>query len=77
MIAIFSASDDVFLNLITFRNMSTLTWLVLYANLDRGGNDPQACNTAGTDCPNVPAQNLCGNNNNACNYGVSSQNVSP
>ncbi len=47
----------------------------LYANLARGGKDKQACNN-GSDCPSVPAPNLCGNGS-ACNYGVSSSNVSP
>lgn len=47
----------------------------LYANLDRGKEDPQACN-GGNDCKSVPALNLCGNGN-VCNYGVSSPNVSP
>jgi len=50
----------------------------IYANLERGGNDSQACNVSGTDCPNVPAANLCGNGVTlSCNYGISSPNVSP
>ena len=48
----------------------------LYASLDRGDEDPQACNANGADCQSVPAANLCGNGN-VCNYGVSSPNVSP
>jgi len=46
----------------------------LYANLDRGGNDPQACNNNGAACLNVPGGADCGG---TCNYGVSSPNVSP
>ncbi len=51
----------------------------LYTNLERGGNDPQACNVSGTDCPHVPGNpgsNLCGGGS-SCNYGLSSPNVSP
>ena|SRR5256885_14295713 len=45
----------------------------LYASLDRGGQDPQACNIAGTACPNAIAHSLsCGG---ICNYGVSSANT--
>ena len=47
----------------------------LYTNLDRGTNDPQAC-TGGNDCPNVPAPKKCGPNL-ACNFGLSSPNVTP
>lgn len=46
----------------------------IYASLERGGKDPQACNSGGTDCPNVPAANACGG---ACNYGVASTNTQP
>jgi general secretion pathway protein G len=50
----------------------------LYANLQRGGNDPQACNKSGTACTNVASNGIpttqCGG---TCNYGVSSPNVSP
>ncbi|MDO8620790.1 MAG: prepilin-type N-terminal cleavage/methylation domain-containing protein [Candidatus Levybacteria bacterium] len=50
----------------------------LYASLDRAGKDPQACNTSGTDCVNVPAPMSCGYNNDYnCNYGISSPNLSP
>ncbi len=47
----------------------------LYASLDRGGRDSQACNS-GNACPNIPAgaQQAC---RGVCNYGVSSPNVSP
>jgi general secretion pathway protein G len=51
----------------------------LYANLQRGANDPDACNK-GQACksilsdPNSPGANACGG---VCNYGVSSSNVSP
>lgn len=54
----------------------------LYANLERGGKDPQACNTAGTACTSVPQEGgvpvKCGSGaNDHCNFGVSSSNVSP
>lgn len=48
----------------------------LYANLDRGGKDTQACNN-GNACPNVPAGVDCGGAAVPCNYGVSSVNVTP
>lgn len=47
----------------------------LYASLDRGGNDPQACN-GGNACSNVPSGVVCGETTDVCNYGVSSPNVS-
>lgn len=50
----------------------------LYANLGRGGKDPQACNTAGSACSSllgygIPAT-TCGG---TCNFGVSSPNTTP
>lgn len=50
----------------------------LYANLERGSKDSQACN-AGNGCSSLsqsgfPAANACGG---TCNYGVSSSNVAP
>jgi general secretion pathway protein G len=50
----------------------------LYANLQRGGKDPQACNK-GNACSSIgsagfPSAKSCGG---TCNYGVSSSNVSP
>lgn len=46
----------------------------LYANLDRGSKDPQACN-GGQVCSSLTANgNACGG---VCNYGVSSPNVTP
>jgi general secretion pathway protein G len=47
----------------------------LYANLERGSRDSQACN-AGAACPNVPGGVTCGGGS-ACNFGLSSSNVSP
>lgn len=47
----------------------------LYASLDRGGNDPQACFPDGGSCNNAPSDTGCGSG--VCNYGVSSPNVSP
>lgn len=47
----------------------------IYASLDRGANDPQACN-GGDPCGNVPESGTCGDRI-ICNYGVSSPNVSP
>ncbi len=49
----------------------------VYASLDRGGKDPKACNTNGTACSNVPEGTTCGTAGEACNYGISSPNVSP
>jgi type II secretory pathway pseudopilin PulG len=49
----------------------------IYANLDRGGNDQQACFSTGAACSSAVTNNVstaCGGN---CNYGVSSPNVSP
>jgi len=43
----------------------------LYANLQRGANDPQVCR-GGSACTNVPNGVTCGG---VCNYGVSSPNV--
>jgi len=45
----------------------------LYASLDRGSKDSQACNS-GNACSNVPNGATCGD---VCNYGVSSSNTSP
>jgi len=51
----------------------------LYANLERGSADQQACNK-GNACQSIgsgsgfPGANACGG---VCNYGVSSTNVSP
>lgn len=47
----------------------------LYASLDRGGADPQACKSDGSKCNNAPV-GACGTGV-ICNYGVSSPNVSP
>ncbi len=47
----------------------------LYASLDRGSKDPQACN-GGAVCSNASANNVsCGGA--ICNYGVSSPNIAP
>ena len=49
----------------------------IYASLDRGGNDPQACFSTGAACSSAVSSGIgtaCGGN---CNYGVSSPNVSP
>lgn len=45
----------------------------IYASLDRGANDRQACK-GGAKCDNVPGSETCGG---ICDYGVSSPNVSP
>lgn len=48
----------------------------LYASLDRGGKDPQACFSTGDPCTSAVTNNVstaCGGN---CDYGVSSQNIS-
>lgn len=49
----------------------------IYASLNRGVNDPQACFSNGDPCSSAVANSMttaCGGN---CNYGVSSPNVSP
>lgn len=49
----------------------------IYASLDRGGSDPQACFSNGNACSSAVTNNVstaCGGN---CNYGVSSPNASP
>ncbi len=46
----------------------------LYASLERGSADAQACN-GGSACANVPGGASCGGG--TCNYGISSSNVSP
>ena len=48
----------------------------LYASLERGILDPQAC-TGAAGCPNVPSGVTCGTATDLCNYGVTSPNVSP
>lgn len=45
----------------------------LYANLERGAADPQACNS-GNACSNAPT--TCGNSL-PCNFGLTSPNVTP
>jgi len=50
----------------------------LYANLERGVNDPQACNQ-GAACSSAVTFELgtkCGVPSATCNYGISSPNVS-
>ncbi len=46
----------------------------LYASLDRGKFDPQACNS-GNACLNLPSGASCGSG--TCNFGATSPNVSP
>jgi len=49
----------------------------LYANLQRGTSDPQACNKGGA-CISLSTNSLSSNScGGMCNYGVSSPNVSP
>jgi type II secretion system protein G len=53
----------------------------LYASLDRGGNDPEACNKGAT-CKGITANAIpttaCGNGPGVvCNYGVASPDVTP
>ncbi len=56
---------------------STVQAYYLYANLERGSQDPQAC-SGGSTCTNVPAGVYCGASSSyPCNYGVSSPNVNP
>ncbi len=46
----------------------------LYASLDRGGKDPQACHADSSKCDNAPIDASCGG---ICNFGVSSPNLTP
>ncbi len=50
----------------------------LYANLERGNKDPDACNSDGSACDSLTtlgiSQTACGA---TCNYGVSSSNTTP
>lgn len=60
-----------------FSSSSDRQTYYIYASLDRGGNDPQACFASGNSCVSSATNNVataCGGN---CNYGVSSPNVSP
>lgn len=62
----------------TYIYVTDSTWQTywIYASLERGGKDPEACNKSGTACTNVPSGVTCGTNN-VCNYGVSSPNTTP
>ncbi len=48
----------------------------IYASLEDPQDEKNACGTLTKDCPNSPGAYLCGKNI-ACNYGVSSGNISP
>lgn len=48
----------------------------LYATLERGAKDPQACNN-GAECTSIAGNSIPGNScGGPCNYGVTSPNVS-
>lgn len=50
----------------------------LYASLERGEKDPQACRGISNQCSNVPSGVFCGESNDKiCNYGVTSPNTIP
>lgn len=50
----------------------------VYANLDRGGSDPQACFPgANNPCTNAVTYGLSNRCGGVCNYGVSSPNTVP
>ena len=49
----------------------------IYASLDRGGNDSQACFPTGNPCLSAVRNNVAASCGGNCNYGVSSPNVSP
>lgn len=64
-------------NYVYFSSSSDGQTYYIYASLDRGGNDPQACFPNGSACSSAAKRNVataCGGN---CNYGISSPNVSP
>jgi general secretion pathway protein G len=48
----------------------------LYANLDRGKNDPQACN-AGAACTSAVTNGVANSCGGACNFGLTSPNTVP
>ncbi|OGH11244.1 MAG: hypothetical protein A2857_06485 [Candidatus Levybacteria bacterium RIFCSPHIGHO2_01_FULL_36_15] len=48
----------------------------LYANMERGKWDSQAC-AGGLACPNATARGVGNSCGGACNYGVSSSNIIP
>jgi general secretion pathway protein G len=55
----------------------------MYAHLERGSSDAQACNSGGpcsgfsSGISGFPASSACGTGSAVCNYGVTSPNVSP
>ena len=52
----------------------------LYASLDLGGNDSQACFPSGTECLGATGISCCvggSKNCGVCNYGVTSPNITP
>lgn len=58
----------------------------LYARLEKGSKDPQACNNTGASCTNgssctcssIPGGAVCGSSSSDyCNFGISSPNVAP
>jgi prepilin-type N-terminal cleavage/methylation domain-containing protein len=52
----------------------------IYASLERGSKDQNACKPDGSKCDNAPPTSSfpCGSSSNeVCNYGASSPNVSP
>lgn len=49
----------------------------LYASLDRGGKDPQACTGVNNLCPNAGALTCGAAASAVCNYGVTSSSVTP
>jgi prepilin-type N-terminal cleavage/methylation domain-containing protein len=50
----------------------------LYASLDRGGKDPQACKNDGSACANLPSGASCGRGSGVvCNFGIASSDKSP
>lgn len=49
----------------------------LYANLERGGKDPQACNTGGTACISASTNGVPNSCGGPCNFGLSSADTTP
>lgn len=49
----------------------------LYASLERGLDDPDACNRDGSACSHVPENVFCGSLGIICNYGITSSNTTP
>lgn len=72
-------SDPISTRTYVYYSYSNQQTYILYASLERGTKDPQACNkgnacTSLTGVNGAPSANSCGL---TCNYGISSPNTTP